>query len=482
MRYRNTQIGTSVDWFTIILYLLMVVFGWFTICGASYDFDQVGLFDLSGRPGMQMIWIGTSFVWIFILLMLESDFFEVFAYLIYAIVIALLIITIFFAPNIKGSHSWLVIYGPVRFQPAELAKVATALAVAKRMSAYGFNLLTWKNFLSVLALIFLPMVCILLQRETGSALVFLAFFFMLYREGMTGYVLLMGLCAVMYFVTGMKYADTLVGITPLGQLLVSCQILILMLGLISSLRKDTLTIKILSSVIGVAFLVGYIVSFFHPVNYAWIALGLVGASVCYMLFLSFHHWVRHYLLVAAFAVASLGFLFSVDYVFNDILEPHQQVRIKVALGLEDDPSGAGYNVNQSKIAIGSGGLTGKGFLNGTQTKLTYVPEQDTDFIFCTVGEEQGFVGAAGVLILFCVFILRLIVLAERQDNTFGRVYGYSVASIFFFHLAINVGMVTGLTPVIGIPLPFFSYGGSSLWGFTILLFIFLRLDASRKER
>lgn len=171
-----------------------------------------------------------------------------------------------------------------------------------------------------------------------------------------------------------------------------------------------------------------------------------------------------------------------DYVFNDILEPHQQVRIKVSLGLEDDPSGAGYNVNQSKIAIGSGGLTGKGFLNGTQTKLKYVPEQDTDFIFCTVGEEQGFVGATGVVLLFGLFILRLITLAERQDNAFGRIYGYSVASIFFFHLAINVGMVTGLTPVIGIPLPFFSYGGSSLWGFTTLLFIFLRLDASRKER
>ena len=197
---------------------------------------------------------------------------------------------------------------------------------------------------------------------------------------------------------------------------------------------------------------------------------------------SFHHWVWHYALIALFAFSSLGFLFSVNYVFNEILEPHQQVRIKVSLGLEDDPSGAGYNVNQSKIAIGSGGLSGKGFLNGTQTKLKYVPEQDTDFIFCTVGEEQGFVGSVSVLLLFCIFILRLIALAERQDHAFGRVYGYSVASIFFFHLAINIGMVTGLTPVIGIPLPFFSYGGSSLWGFTILLFIFLRLDASRKER
>ena len=219
-----------------------------------------------------------------------------------------------------------------------------------------------------------------------------------------------------------------------------------------------------------------------PVDYSLISIGLVLLSACYLIFLSVRNWVWHYVLIAVFALGSLAFMYSVDYVFTDILEPHQQIRIKVSLGLEDDPSGAGYNVNQSKIAIGSGGLTGKGFLNGTQTKLKYVPEQDTDFIFCTVGEEQGFIGASVVLLLFGFLILRLIVLAERQSSTFNRVYGYSVASIFFFHLAINIGMVTGLTPVIGIPLPFFSYGGSSLWGFTILLFIFLRLDASRRER
>ena len=247
-------------------------------------------------------------------------------------------------------------------------------------------------------------------------------------------------------------------------------------------RKDRFALELMAGATVTVFGIGYVVSLFQPVNFAWLSIGLVLLFVGYLLYLSFHHWVWHYVLIALFAIGSLGFLFSVDYVFNDILEPHQQVRIKVSLGLEDDPSGAGYNVNQSKIAIGSGGLTGKGFLNGTQTKLKYVPEQDTDFIFCTVGEEQGFVGAAGVLLLFGLFILRLITLAERQDNVFGRVYGYSVASIFFFHLAINVGMVTGLTPVIGIPLPFFSYGGSSLWGFTPLLFIFLRLDASRKER
>ncbi|WP_099464931.1 MULTISPECIES: rod shape-determining protein RodA [Parabacteroides] len=480
MSYRKTEIWKSVDWFTIILYVVMVIAGWFSICGASYEFDNVGLFDPSGRPGSQLIWIGLSAVIIFVILMLDSNFFDIFANLIYIAVILLLIATIFLAPNIKGSHSWLVL-GPVRLQPAEFAKFATALVVAKLMNTYAFKLTTPKNFMITLLLIFLPMVCILLQKETGSALVYLAFFLMLYREGMSGYILLAGVCAVVFFVAGMKYSEVITGITPVGELLVSCMILVITMLLIQIERKDGKAIFCILAGTACAYLVGYIVSVFTPVNFAFIAEGLVLLSVLYLIYLSIRNWVWHYVLIALFALGSLAFLFSVSYVFDNILEPHQQVRIKVSLGLEDDPSGAGYNVNQSKIAIGSGGFSGKGFLNGTQTKLKYVPEQDTDFIFCTVGEEQGFLGSAAVLILFGIFILRLIVLAERQGNTFGRVYGYSVASIFFFHLAINVGMVTGLTPVIGIPLPFFSYGGSSLWGFTILLFIFLRLDASRKE-
>ena len=399
----------------------------------------------------------------------------------YAAVILLLVVTIFIAPDIKGSHSWLVL-GPVRLQPAEFAKFATALAVAKRMGTYGFKLTTPKNFLSVLALIFLPMLCILLQKETGSALVYLAFFLMLYREGMSGYILLAGVCAVAFFVLSMKFSGVLIGATALGELIVSCLILLLVIGLVWIERRDKWAVRILSGAVAVAFWGGWAASFFMPVNYAWIAIGVLLASVGYLVFLSIRNWVWHYVLIATFALGSLAFMYSVDYVFTDILEPHQQVRIRVALGLEDDPTGAGYNVNQSMIAIGSGGLTGKGFLNGTQTKLKYVPEQDTDFIFCTVGEEEGFIGTTLVLLLYGAFILRLIVLAERQTSVFSRVYGYSVASIFFFHLAINIGMVIGLTPVIGIPLPFFSYGGSSLWGFTILLFVFLRLDASRRER
>lgn len=481
MPYRKTEIWKSVDWFTIMLYVIMVIAGWFSICGASYEYDNVGLFDIAGRPGSQLIWMGLSLGLIFVILMLESDFFDVFANLIYVAVIVLLIATIFLAPDIKGSRSWLVM-GPVRLQPAEFAKFATALVVARFMNGYGFKLNTFKNFSITLLLIFIPMVCILLQKETGSALVYLAFFFMLYREGMSGYILLAGVCAVVFFVTGMKYSEVLAGITPVGELTVSCMVLAITMALVGVTGKDRMAVPVILGGIALGFSVGAIISLFIPVNFALISVGLVLLVSLYLVGLSIRNWVWRYALIACFSLGSLAFLFSVDYVFDEILEPHQQIRIKVSLGLEDDPSGAGYNVNQSKIAIGSGGFAGKGFLNGTQTKLKYVPEQDTDFIFCTVGEEQGFLGASAVLILFGVFIVRLIVLAERQGNMLGRVYGYSVASIFFFHLAINVGMVTGLTPVIGIPLPFFSYGGSSLWGFTILLFIFLRLDASRKER
>ncbi|MDH6312319.1 rod shape determining protein RodA [Parabacteroides sp. PFB2-10] len=486
MRNSKKSLWQTVDWITILFFVLLVAAGWLSICGASYDFDNAGLFDPSGRPGSQLIWIGSSVVLIFIIMMLDDKFYDVFAYLIYGFVIVLLIATIVgamanlpFVPDIKGSRSWLV-FGPIRLQPAEFAKFATALALAKFMNGYGFKLNTPKNLFIALLLIVVPMIAILMQKETGSALVYLAFFLVLYREGMSGYILLAGICAVLYFVTGIKYSEDLVGITPLGELLVMIMTLIISTALVGVVAKDKRNMLILFGVVGFGYLAAYIASLYIPLNFVWVSYGLIALVIIYLLVLSLKKWVWSYALIAFFAVLSVGFLYSVDYVFDNILEPHQQVRIKVSLGLEDDPTGAGYNVNQSKIAIGSGGLTGKGFLNGTQTKLKYVPEQDTDFIFCTVGEEQGFVGASAALLLFGLFILRLVWLAERQNNAFGRVYGYSVASIFFFHLLINIGMVLGLTPVIGIPLPFFSYGGSSLWGFTILLFIFLRLDASRK--
>lgn len=482
MSSKKTSTWATVDWATVLLYILMITAGWLSICGASYEYENTGLFDPSGRPGHQLIWIGLSFVLIFIIMMVDANFYSVFAYLIYFGVVVVLILTIFIAPEIKGSRSWLVL-GPVNLQPAEFAKFATSLALAKFMSSYGFKLGEPKNFLVTLCIIFIPLVCILMQKETGSALVYLALFLVLYREGMSGFILLAGICSVAFFVISMKYADVLIGVTPLGELvvLVLVQVITVVLAAMAS-KANSLPLKILSALTLAVYVGAYLTSLFIPVNFALVSLGLIAASCCYLVFLALKNWLWHYALIVLFALVSVGFLFSVDYVFHEVLEPHQQMRIKVSLGLEDDPGGAGYNVNQSKIAIGSGGFLGKGFLNGTQTKLKYVPEQDTDFIFCTVGEEHGFLGSTLVLVVFAVFIIRLFVLSEKQKTTFGRIYGYSVASIFFFHLVINIGMVIGITPVIGIPLPFFSYGGSSLWGFTILLFIFLRLDVARKER
>jgi rod shape determining protein RodA len=481
MYNKNTNIWLSVDWMTIGLYLLMVVAGWMSVCGASYEYDMTGLFNLSGRPGSQLIWIGSSLVIGIIILMLDKDFFETFSFLIYGLIILVLVVTIFVAPDIKGSHSWLVM-GPVRVQPAEFAKFATALALARFMGSYNFNLLTVRNFSIVCLLIFAPMGCILLQKETGSALVYLAFAFMLYREGMSGFVLLASICVVTFLVIVMKFGDdTIAGNTPVGELIVSILVLLILVFMTYLIRRDRMIMRIILYLIILALLSSFISSLFVSINFVWVTIGLIGAIILLLIFMAIKNLIWNYVLVSLFSVLSLCFMYSVDYVFEDVLEYHQQMRIKVALGLEDDPTGAGYNVNQSKIAIGSGGLWGKGFLNGTQTKLKYVPEQDTDFIFCTIGEEFGFGGSVLVLGLFGALIIRLIILSEKQDTAFGRVYGYGVASILFFHVLVNIGMVTGLTPVIGIPLPFFSYGGSSLWGFTILLFIFLRTDAGRKE-
>lgn len=478
MPYRRINIWSSIDWFVVVIYLALVFAGWLSIYGASYEFDNTSIFDYSGRAGKQLVWIGTSLLLAFVILMLDKDTYNILAYFIYAIVLCLLIATIFLAPDIKGSRSWLIL-GPVHLQSAEFAKFAVALAVSKRLSSYNFKLLETKNFLSVVALIVVPMFLILMQKETGSALVYSAFLIVLYREGMSGTVLVCGFSAVVFFIIGLKYSEVMWGLTPVGEFVVLILITLVAIAILFSYKKE---IRYPLQGYGIIALVSLLVYLFVPFNLVYSAYATVALLVGYLLFLSVKEWSKVYLLTSLFILGSVAFLYSVDYVFDDVLEPHQQIRIKVALGMEDDPAGASYNVNQSKIAIGSGGILGKGFLNGTQTKLKYVPEQDTDFIFCTVGEEQGFVGSALVLLLFSTLIIRLIILAERQKETFNRVYGYSVASILFFHLMINIGMVIGLTPVIGIPLPFFSYGGSSLWGFTILLFIFLKLDGAKSER
>lgn len=457
--------------------------GWVSVYGASYDFDHPSIFDFEQRAGRQLLWIACSFALGGAIIMIDSKVYDMFAYLIFAGALVLLVVTIFLAPDIKGSRSWLV-FGPVSIQPAELGKFATGLALAKFMSRYNFKLKGLSSYIPLLAIIFLPLVLILLQKETGTALVFLAFFLVLYREGMPGVLLYLALCCVVLFILVIRFSDTLLQLDrgSLGIILSQLFIFITNIGFVWVFEKNFRIIKQLLQGLGIVIIVALLVNIFWRVDFTYFGYAAILAAFVYSLVNAVRFRRRNFTFFGLFMLLSLAYCFSSQYIFEKVLEPHQQIRIKVVLGMENDPTGAGYNVNQSKIAIGSGQFFGKGFLNGTQTKLKYVPEQDTDFIFCTVGEEHGFLGSVLVLGLYLAFMLRLLIVAERQKETFSRVYAYSVASIFFFHYSINVGMVLGLAPVIGIPLPFFSYGGSSLWGFTILLFILLRLDVGRLER
>lgn len=449
---KQKSIFRSIDWLTIILYVLLLSMGWLSICGACYEYgdprDFLSLASTGTRTGMQLVWIASSILLGFIVMMTDDRIFDTFSYIIYAALMLLLLATPFLAHDIKGSMSWIKI-GPFSLQPAEFAKFATALALAKFMSSYGFKLEgSWKNMAVSIALILLPMALIVMQKETGSALVYLSLSLMLYREGLPGFVLFLGIAAVSYVVVGLRFSEDplLGGLISLGDVLVTILVLIFSLILYYEYCRPAAIRESLSA----------------ERNFG-----------------SFQSLQRlRYLYLGIFIVGSAALHLSASTLVDHLAE-HQKNRVYVLLGLRDDPNGIGYNVNQAKIAIGSGGLEGKGFLNGTQTKLKYVPEQETDFIYCTVGEEQGFIGASAVLVFFLLLLLRIIHISERQPTAFGRVYGYCVFSIILFHLVINIGMVLGLMPVIGIPLPFFSYGGSSLWGFTLLLFILLRIDAGR---
>ncbi len=414
----------NVDWWAIILFLGLAIFGWLNVYEASYTFDQTSILDFSFRSGKQIVWIGTALLMGSIIMLLDSRFFETISYVAYGAMILILIATPFLARDIKGSMSWISL-GPVSLQPAEFAKCITALALAKYMSRYEYHLRSWRDMVVPLLIMGVPMTIIMVwQKETGSALVMSSFLLMFYRQGMSGYVLVTGVAAVLLFIIVIKW-----GILP------------------ALILIAVFTLLYLSRAV-----------YFH--------------------FKPFSRVKPKILVPLLLSLASIGFSLACNTVF-DHLPDHQRSRIEVLLGLKDDPQGAGYNVKQSLIAIGSGGFTGKGFLKGTQTKMHFVPEQATDFIFCTVGEEWGFIGSSALLIVYLFFILRLIGIAERQKELFARIYAYCVAGIFLFHLTVNIGMVLGLFPVIGIPLPFISYGGSGMWGFTILLFILLRLDAAR---
>ncbi len=485
---KKDNIHRTIDWVTVIYVVVLVAMGWFSIYGASYDFEYEGsVFNFEQRTGKQLVWILTSFALGGMVLLLDHRIFNYFAWYIYGFVILILMFTLVapssIVPDIKGSHSWIVI-GPVSFQPAELAKIATALVLAKYMGQYNFKIKGWKDLLPLALIIMLPFVLIVMQKETGSALVFIAFIFMLYREGMSGLVLILFAITIFLFVIVVKYSMVPLfnGSATLGFVLSMVIIQLFQLVYASVYARNRKAAIWFIAGIGAFYLIGYILGFFYNINYDIYTLLTSILGSIYWIFVELKYRFRKYPLVILISFFAIAFSFGSDYIFNRILEPHQQGRIEVLLGMKEDLTGAGYNVNQSKIAIGSGGFWGKGFLNGTQTKLKYVPEQDTDFIFCTVGEEHGFWGSTLVLVIYWLLIMRIINIAERQRENFHRIYAYSVASIFFFHLMINIGMVIGIMPVIGIPLPFFSYGGSSLWGFTILLFILIRMDSSRLER
>ena len=480
---RDISIKKGLDWITVFMYLFFVIFGWLNIYGASYDFDQSSIFSFDNRAGKQFVWILTAFVLICVILLIDYKIYNsIITNFIYIAVLGLLVLTIFIAPDVKGSHSWLVL-GPISIQPAEFAKVATALALARYVDMHNKNK-TLREYFFMCVITFTPCLLIILQKETGSALVFLSLLLVFYREGMNGIILLLGALAVVLFIVVIRFSEFTLpfGAGTLGIILSIGIILVVQMGYLYFRKKRKKEALILLGILVFLSLASYVLGMFFKLNYNYVALILAGVSCVYWVVIALMNRQLRLGGLIIFTVTAVVFCFASNYIFDSILKPHQQIRIKVVLNMEDDPTGAGYNVNQSKIAIGSGGVLGKGFLNGTQTKLKYVPEQDTDFIFCTVGEEFGFIGSAGTLLLFLLFLYRLLIIAERQRETFNRVYGYCVASIFFFHIMVNIGMVLGVMPVIGIPLPFFSYGGSSLWSFTILLFILLRLDASRKEQ
>lgn len=427
--YREEKVTTFLDWPAVLIFIVCVIMGWINIFAAVYDVENVkSIFDWSLNSGKQLMWIGTTVLLVIVIMVIDYKFYDYFAYIIYGAIILLLIGVLGAGTTIAGSKSWFKI-GAFAIQPSEFAKFGTALALAKYLSSPGASLTKQKDLITVGAIIAFPAILILLQNDTGSTLVFSSFVIVLYREGLSPIVPILGIVAVFLF----------------------------------------------------------IMTLLVPQNYLLIGIGVVAVIALVLTIrnarggLTTYRNIRNVALILACGIVASGFAISVNYFVTDVLQPHQQDRVKALVDPGFDPKGAGWNVTQSKIAIGSGGVLGKGFLEGTQTKFDFVPEQSTDFIFCTIGEEHGWIGSLVVISLFIGLFCRLVFLAERQKDKFVRIYGYAVASIMFFHFFVNIGMTIGLMPVIGIPLPFFSYGGSSLWSFSILLFIFLKLDAHRLQ-
>jgi rod shape determining protein RodA len=406
----------NLDWFIVLIYLSLCVIGWFNIHAAVYNPLHPSIIDMDTNYGKQFVFIGTALILGVVILLLDNKFFNAFSPIFYGITLILLIIVLFVGRNVGGNQAWIPL-GNFRLQPSEFAKFSTCLLLAKYLSSTNLKLQDIQTLIVTGLILVIPMALIMLQPDTGSALTFTSLVFVLYREGMSGYILVIGALFIALFVLSLLFNKFIL--------------------------------------IGILIAIAIILVVNNKKNRSFITTIVVGT------------------------VVSIAFIFCVNFAYNNILQSHQRNRIDVILGTINDPRGEGYNLNQSKIAIGSGGLWGKGYLQGTQTKYNFVPEQSTDFIFCTVGEEWGFAGSLVVISLYVTLLIRIVNLAERQRSSFTRIYGYGVASIIFFHFFVNIGMTIGLVPVIGIPLPFLSYGGSSLWSFTILLFILLKLDSTR---
>lgn len=465
-------VTSNVDWVAVLLYFALIAFGWVNIYAATNSGSADSAFAITERYGMQLVWIGGSLLIGVMMMLLDYKYYHIFAYPVY--ILAMIVVLLTLTPlghEANGARAWLKL-GPILIQPAEFLKIGTALAVARLMSAYTFSTKKLDDVAKLAMIIGIPMLVILLQNDTGSALVYCSFLFMLFREGLNVWIYVVIGFVVALFVLSFWIEPT-----------VMLVLLILVCTLLQTLQNGNVkeSLQYLSLVALTSIAVFYLfVALGASVAMFWCIIIALALSLPLMVMYAYRNHLGNVFMYLLLFVFSVGFSQVTDVVF-DKMQPHQQHRILDLLGIESDVSNWGYNVIQSKIAIGSGGFAGKGFMNGTQTKFNFVPEQETDFIFCTVGEEWGFMGTMFVIVLFALFILRLMRMGERQQESFGRVYCYSVAGIFMIHVFINIGMTIGLMPVIGIPLPFFSYGGSSFLAFSLLFFIALRLDEANRE-
>ena len=477
--FSDRGLKKSIDWKLVMTYLILILIGWVNIYASIHSEGPTSIIDYNFRCGKQFVWILTAFgLAALILFAIPSQFWESASMPLYLGVLVLLVAVIFLGVEVKGSRSWFE-FGPVRFQPAEVSKITTSLLLATLMSQSNFKITKVKDLILTALVIGIPMLVILGESETGSALVYVGFIFVMYREGFSGWwIVAIGMAILMFILT--LTASPFTAMMVLIGMLIVCNAL-------NHNRIETIPVINLAVFVLLA-LIPWIMGKFtaegsvmEKIKPLYVLVAICACAVPYFIYAGYRKRSRFMTLSALSILAGIALVFSVDFIFNNILQDHQRKRIEVLLGMKEDPAGVGYNVNQSMIAIGSGGLTGKGFLNGTQTTFGFVPEQSTDFIFCTVGEEWGLIGCFIVIALYVFLIWRLISDAEKCRESFTRIYGFCVAACIFMHLFINIGMTIGLMPVIGIPLPLLSYGGSSLWAFTVLIFIFIALYRQEKK-